>query len=62
MADRLHQSVEEQRSAAMHPMKRLGLPEEQAAAVIYLCSEGAGFVTGTCVVVDGGATARSGIG
>jgi NAD(P)-dependent dehydrogenase (short-subunit alcohol dehydrogenase family) len=40
-------------SAAM-PMQRVGQPEEVAAAVVWLCSEEAAFITGTTVVVDGG--------
>lgn len=38
----------------MHPMKRLGRPEEIADAVMFLCSEQAGFITGACLSVDGG--------
>jgi A-factor type gamma-butyrolactone 1'-reductase (1S-forming) len=37
-----------------HPMKRLATEEEIADAVLWLCSDGAGFVTGTPLVVDGG--------
>jgi NAD(P)-dependent dehydrogenase (short-subunit alcohol dehydrogenase family) len=36
------------------PMGRLGTPEEQAEAVIWLCSDAASFVTGTVMSVDGG--------
>lgn len=42
---------------AMHPVGRLGQPEEIAGAVLYLCSEGAGFTTGVALPVDGGSTA-----
>ncbi|GAA5233393.1 glucose 1-dehydrogenase [Verticiella sediminum] len=38
----------------LQPMKRTGRPEEIAAAVLYLCSPGAGFTTGTTLSVDGG--------
>ena len=38
----------------MHPMKRLGTPQEIAQAVLFLCSEQAGFITGACLSVDGG--------
>lgn len=38
------------------PMKRFGTPEEMADAVLFLCSERARFITGTCLVVDGGQT------
>jgi NAD(P)-dependent dehydrogenase (short-subunit alcohol dehydrogenase family) len=36
------------------PMKRLGTPEEIADAVLWLCSDGASFVHGHALVVDGG--------
>ena len=39
---------------AMHPVGRLGSPEEVAAAVLYLCSDQAKFTTGTSLKVDGG--------
>lgn len=39
---------------ALHPVGRFGKPEEIAAAVLYLCSDGAKFTTGTSLKVDGG--------
>jgi L-rhamnose 1-dehydrogenase len=38
------------------PLGRLGKPEDLVAAVLFLASEGAGWVTGSLLVVDGGAT------
>lgn len=42
--------------AAAIPLKRLGRPEELAAAAVFLCSERASFITGQSVLVDGGAS------
>jgi NAD(P)-dependent dehydrogenase (short-subunit alcohol dehydrogenase family) len=38
-------------------MGRLGEPDEIAAAVLYLASDEAAFVTGTAFAIDGGLTA-----
>ena len=38
-------------------IKRLGKPEEVAAAVVWLCSDQASFVTGVGLPVDAGASA-----
>lgn len=43
---------------SLHPMKRLGKPEEVADLVLWLCSEGASFVTGSAYLVDGGYVAQ----
>jgi NAD(P)-dependent dehydrogenase (short-subunit alcohol dehydrogenase family) len=42
------------RTTAMHPMGRFGQPEEVASTVLWLCSEGASFITGHAHPVDGG--------
>jgi 3-oxoacyl-[acyl-carrier protein] reductase len=36
------------------PLKRMASPEEVASAVLWLASEGAGYVTGAVIPVDGG--------
>jgi NAD(P)-dependent dehydrogenase (short-subunit alcohol dehydrogenase family) len=38
----------------MHPMGRMGRPDEIAEAVVWLCSDAASFVTGHTMVIDGG--------
>lgn len=44
--------------AAAHPIGRLGTAEEQAAAVAFLASQDASFITGHGLLVDGGYTAQ----
>lgn len=44
--------------APLHPIGRVGRPEEIAAAALFLVSDAAGFVTGTDLLADGGYTAR----
>src|SRR6516162_4456622 len=46
----------EQRVIAQEPVGRMGMPEEIAAAVVWLCSDAAAFVVGHAMVVDGGQT------
>ena len=43
---------------ARQPIGRMGLPEEIAAAALYLASDEAAFVTGTALIIDGGWTAK----
>ncbi len=45
------------RLSKWYPLKRVGKPEEIAAAALFLASDQASFVTGTNLIVDGGLTA-----
>jgi meso-butanediol dehydrogenase / (S,S)-butanediol dehydrogenase / diacetyl reductase len=45
------------RIRAAHPLGREGQPEEVAAAISFLLSDDAGFITGVALPVDGGSTA-----
>jgi len=44
----------EEALAAESPDKRLGVPEDIAATVVYLASRGAGHVNGAVIPIDGG--------
>ena len=43
-----------------YPMKRFGRPQELAKVVAFLAGDGASFITGECVTVDGGIMAQGG--
>ncbi len=47
---------------AMHPLGRMGQPQEVAKAVLFLASDDASFVTGHALAVDGGMMAGLGAG
>jgi NAD(P)-dependent dehydrogenase (short-subunit alcohol dehydrogenase family) len=40
-----------------HPIGRIGRPYEIAETAAFLLSDAAGFITGACIMVDGGYTA-----
>jgi NAD(P)-dependent dehydrogenase (short-subunit alcohol dehydrogenase family) len=42
----------------MHLLNRFGTPDEVANAILFLASDEASFITGTCLMVDGGYTAK----
>ncbi len=61
--ERLLASAEDPKNVAEHhaklarvPLARLGTPEEIAAAVLFLLSEGASYFTGSLIFADGGYT------
>jgi NAD(P)-dependent dehydrogenase (short-subunit alcohol dehydrogenase family) len=47
--------------AATYPLGRLGVPEDVAAAVAFLLSDDAAWVTGRTLVIDGGLTLTGGV-
>jgi NAD(P)-dependent dehydrogenase (short-subunit alcohol dehydrogenase family) len=57
-AARLSDPEQRARMIADEPIGRYGEPAEVAAAIVWLCSDAASFVTGTAMPVDGGWLAR----
>ena len=49
-------AADEEAAASRYPLKRLGVPEDIGAAVAFLASDDAGWITGQTLVVDGGAS------
>ncbi|MFT5501474.1 MAG: NAD(P)-dependent dehydrogenase (short-subunit alcohol dehydrogenase family) [Woeseiaceae bacterium] len=60
MVDRLAAGMDTEKESlsALHPIGRIGQPDEVANAVLWLCSDKASFVTGTGLAVDGAFTAQ----
>ena len=48
----------ERQIAALQPIGRIGTPEEVAAAVVWLCSDAASYITGHALPIDGGLVAK----
>lgn len=46
-------------TAALHPVGRRGVPADIASAALFLAADASAFITGTCLVVDGGLTIRA---
>jgi NAD(P)-dependent dehydrogenase (short-subunit alcohol dehydrogenase family) len=46
--------AERQRANNLHPLKRVGEPDEVAWPAVFLASDEAGFITGASLMVDGG--------
>lgn len=58
MFDRFTETVPRDFLASLHPIGRVGKPEEIADAVLWLSSPQSSFVTGQTITVDGGFTAQ----
>jgi NAD(P)-dependent dehydrogenase (short-subunit alcohol dehydrogenase family) len=60
MLDRFTGGNEDAKSGflASLPARRAGTPDEIAQAIVFLASDGARFLTGQCLAVDGGFTAQ----
>lgn len=54
----LSEEFTEDMLGAMHPIGRIGQPEEVAELLVWLCSDRASFMTGSIVPIDGGFVAQ----
>lgn len=60
MVDRVSESLSDddlEYLKSIHPLDRLGEPKDVARVALFLVSNLSGFVTGECILVDGGRTA-----
>jgi NAD(P)-dependent dehydrogenase (short-subunit alcohol dehydrogenase family) len=57
--DRQEYEVRYQRFANRIPLRRVGVPEDVAAAVAFLASEDARHISGSLLLIDGGQTLQS---
>jgi hypothetical protein len=55
-------SVEYRLADVLHPIGRMGTPEEVAALFHFLASDESAFITGQAIAIDGGMTAGPGLG
>jgi len=63
MVDRYYERSEdlkaaEERIVSFHPVGRIGMNSEIAHAVLFLCDDSVGFMTGSLLFVDGGFNAK----
>ena len=57
-ADARDPDAMEELRLSVHPLGRISTPAEQAAAIVFLASPNASFITGTTLSVDGGRAIR----
>jgi len=48
----------EKRYISVHPLSRLGTPDEIAHSVLFLCDDKVSFMTGAMMSIDGGLSAK----
>lgn len=52
------QALHSEADKALHPVGRIGTPEDVAELALYLLSSASGFITGQNIVIDGGMTKK----
>jgi 3-oxoacyl-[acyl-carrier protein] reductase len=50
-------AAKEREIASVYPLRRLGTPDDVAYAALYLASDASNWVTGACLILEGGLTA-----